>query len=132
MSGYWLKNPILHEYFATCMWNLKKHYMEYIVEKYGIRNATVLSIGCGSGDLERGLAKLGCAKAIEAFDIDKIKIEEARKLSKRSGLDDLIYYFQADANNIHLPKERYDLVVAHNSLHHIQKLEELFQEVKKH
>lgn len=72
--------------------------------KNGIRNATVLSIGCGSGDLERGLAKLGCAKAIEAFDIDKIKIEEARRLSKRSGLDDLIYYFQADANNIHLPK----------------------------
>jgi len=128
---YWLENPILHEYFVTCMWNIQKHWAEYIIEKYNIKEAVILSIGCGEGALERGLVKIGCAKRIDAFDIDEEKIIQAKKMAEIEGVHDLINYFVADANKIKLPKNHYDLIVAHNSLHHIEKLERLFSEVRK-
>jgi ubiquinone/menaquinone biosynthesis C-methylase UbiE len=127
---YWLECPVLHDYFTKGMWELKKHWAEYIKEKYHCKNTTCLSIGCGTGELERGLIKIGCAKAIDAFDIDEESIKTAISLSKKSKIND-INYFVADANKIFLPENKYDLVVAHNAVYHFVELEHIMTEINK-
>jgi len=51
---YWLENTILHEYFVTCMWNIDKHWAEYIVEKCNTKEIQIfLSTSCEDWALKR-------------------------------------------------------------------------------
>ena len=127
---YWLECPILHDYSTSCMWELKTHWAEYVKEKYRCKDLTCLSIGCGTGELERGLIKIKCAKVIDAFDIDDESVKTAISLAKKDNIND-INYFVADANKIHLPENKYDLVVAHNAVHHFVELEHILAEINK-
>src|SRR5688572_14227294 len=74
-----------------------------------------LSIGCGTGTLERDLIQRGICKRIDAFDgaVASLAIarEEARDLPIR--------YFASDFNRPVLPIELYDAVFFHQSLHHV-------------
>lgn len=124
---YWLENPVLHDYFSTCMWELPTHWGQYIKEKYFLIDKLCLSIGCGKGELERGLFNIGCVKKIDAFDIDSLSIEEAKRLAEE--MDYSINYFVEDANIITLDNNRYDFVIAHNSIHHIRNLEHIMQQI---
>ena len=84
-----------------------------------------LSIGCGTGALERDLISRGICKRIDAFDgaIASLAIarEEAQQLPIR--------YFAADFNRPALPRGVYDAVFFHQSLHHVARLERLLREV---
>ena len=119
----WLESPELHQYSSTCMWNLKMHWAIYLKEKYSLINKSCLSIGCGSGELERGLLKKGCATTIDAFDINQHSVKKAKELAEFEGHS--INYFIGDANTIKLKENKYDFVIAHNSLHHVNNLEHI-------
>ena len=80
---YWLECPVLHDYSTTCMWELKTDWAGYIKEKYHCKDATCLCMGCGTGQLERGLIETGCAKVIDAFDIDEESVKTAFALCKK-------------------------------------------------
>jgi SAM-dependent methyltransferase len=84
-----------------------------------------LSIGCGTGALERDLIQRGICRRIDAFDgaIASLAVagEEAKGLPIR--------YFAADFNRPALPRGVYDAVFFHQSLHHVAKLEKLLREV---
>ena len=92
---------------------------------------SVLSIGCGTGALERDLVRRGLATRVDAFDGSRKSIEIARADAAREGLEDRIDYFVGDFNTIALAKESYDLVCFHQSLHHVQKLERLLFQVRR-
>ena len=124
---FWLECPELHQYSSTCMWDLGVHWASYVKEKYSFINKSCLSIGCGSGELERGLIKNGCATTMDAFDINPDSVKNAKKSAESEGY--LINYFIGDANTIRLKENKYDFVVAHNSLHHIKNLEHIMQEI---
>ena len=106
---------------------LNTDWQHYIKEKYSLNNQICLSIGCGTGNLERSIIEIGCAKNVDAFDISAISIINAKKLAETNGLK--INYFEADANNIILENNKYDFVVAHNSVHHIKNLEHIMQQI---
>ena len=125
---YWLECPVLRDYFTTCMWELKTDWAGYIKEKYHCKDATCLSMGCGAGELERGLIKIGCAKLIDAFDIDEKSIKTAIALCKKNKINS-INYSVADANEISLPEKKYDLVVAHSAMHHFLELEQIMSRI---
>jgi 2-polyprenyl-3-methyl-5-hydroxy-6-metoxy-1,4-benzoquinol methylase len=124
---YWLENSELHNYSTTCMWELKTDWGHYIKEKYSLTNKVCLSIGCGNGELERGLIEIGCAKSIDAFDINPSSIDTAKKIANEKGYS--INYFTADANEVILENNRYDIVFAHNSVHHIKNLEHTMHQI---
>jgi SAM-dependent methyltransferase len=84
-----------------------------------------LSIGCGTGDLERSLMQLGLCKRIDAFDTSITSIALARKAST----SDQVRYFVSDFNNPTIPRDFYDAVFFHQSLHHVAKLEKLLRHV---
>jgi SAM-dependent methyltransferase len=127
---YWLECPVLHDYSTTCMWELKTDWAGYIKEKYHCKDTTCLCMGCGAGELERGLIKIGCAKVIDAFDIDEESVKTAIALCKKNKINS-INYSVADANEISLPENKYDLVVVHNAMHHFLELELILSRINK-
>lgn len=108
-----------------------QHYLEYFIRKYIKVRGSVLSLGCGNGHLERVLLGMGlpCTE-IEGMDINpdlmKYASEEAEKLGYQH-----VKYTTADLNKIDLPARRYDLVIFFHSLHHIENLEGMLQNVQK-
>ncbi|HVE69922.1 MAG TPA: methyltransferase domain-containing protein [Thermoanaerobaculia bacterium] len=88
-----------------------------------------LSIGCGSGSLERDLLQRGVCQEMEAFDGSSESIRIAREEAAKAGLGDRIHYSIGNFNEPQLPRNAYDAVFAHQSLHHVAKLEKLFRAV---
>lgn len=88
-----------------------------------------VSLGCGFGALERGLAAQGIITEIDAYDIAPAAIAEAKRLAAAAGLSGLRYHV-ADLDNEmdRLPRGA-DVVFAHSSVHHVTKLEALFAAV---
>ena len=87
-----------------------------------------VSLGCGFGALERGLASEGIIAEIDAYDIAPGAIEEARRLAADAGLGGLRYHV-ADLETIDFPRGELDVVFAHSSVHHVERLEQLFAKV---
>ena len=104
--------------------------IEWLEREAGHRTfERALSIGCGTGALERQLIERGIAKSVDAFDGSLASLHVARKTADASGTGDRIRYFAHDFNRPALPRDRYDLVLFHQSLHHVGKLERLFRQV---
>jgi SAM-dependent methyltransferase len=89
-----------------------------------------LSLGCGYGVLEREAVKLGIAERFDAFDISPEAVTVAREEAERQGLADRIDYAAADMNALELEPNRYGAVFAIQSLHHIQALEHLLDQIR--
>jgi SAM-dependent methyltransferase len=84
-----------------------------------------LSIGCGTGPLERDLIRRGICQQVDAFDGSSGSIEIARELALEEGVADRIHYYVDDFNGPTLPASTYDIVFFHQSLHHVAKIERL-------
>ncbi len=89
-----------------------------------------LSLGCGYGVLEREAVKLGIAERFDAFDISPEAVDVAREEAEAQGLGDRIDYAAADLNTIELEPGRYGTVFAIQTLHHIEALEHLLDQIR--
>jgi magnesium-protoporphyrin O-methyltransferase len=78
------------------------------LRRAGIRNLTVLDIGCGIGDLAVAAIGHGAARA-DGFDLSSRAIERARRLADERGVGDRATFEVADGAEIDLPKA--DVVV---------------------
>jgi len=83
-----------------------------------------LSLGCGSGALERDLVRRSLVGRIEAIDLSPTALELARQAAAGEGLAG-IDYREGDLNALTLdpPPGGYDAVFCHQSLHHVAALE---------
>lgn len=88
-----------------------------------------LEIACGSGDLSIAVVNTGLCQQVDACDISEKSIEIAQQSSRNAGIDRNIRFTVADANTIDLPSNRYDFIYMSQSLHHIEQLEHLYQQV---
>jgi SAM-dependent methyltransferase len=87
-----------------------------------------LTIGCGGGDLERGLCQYGFARRHDAIDVAPGSIERAISAAKEAGLDQLRYRV-GNGNEIRLEPDSYTVVFGVHSIHHLVELEHVFREV---
>jgi len=87
-----------------------------------------LSLGCGQGQLERRLAKMGAFVRCDAVDLAESSVNRARYLAGDFGYDH-IYYRVEDANRIVLPGNMYDTVWIAGALHHFDTLEHVLQQI---
>ena len=89
-----------------------------------------LTLGCGDGALERGLAKYNLCLHYEGVDVAHEALRRAEKMAPRDGSSSFSYRYM-DLNNLDLNPEHYDLIFGANSVHHVENLEGLFAEVQK-
>ena len=87
-----------------------------------------VSLGCGFGGLERDLASRGIIREIDAYDIAPGAIAEARRLAQEAGFGDLRYHV-ADLETQPVATSAVDVVFAHQAVHHVERLDELFASV---
>lgn len=79
-----------------------------------------LSIGCGTGGLERSIVDEGISREVTGIDISEAPLAEARKLAG----DRPIRYRVADAWSF-LRDHSFDAIFFHGSLHHFDRLDAL-------
>ncbi|HUP47281.1 MAG TPA: class I SAM-dependent methyltransferase, partial [Thermoanaerobaculia bacterium] len=83
---------------------------------------TALSIGCGSGNLERDLVNQGIVSGVTGIDIVATPLQFAAKQAE--GLP--IWYEQADAYEfLRSHPAAFDAILFHASLHHFDRVEEI-------
>ena len=88
-----------------------------------------LSLGCGYGIVERVGIELEIARRFEAYDIAPEAVDVARAEADKAGLADRIEYGVADLNAIELEPGRFGAVFAAQTLHHIEALEHLLDQI---
>jgi SAM-dependent methyltransferase len=106
---------------------------EHLMDRYLAGRMPVgraLTLGCGHGELERGLAKYNFANLHEGVDIADGAIAESTRLANEAGLKNISYRI-ADINSIELPKDTYDVIFGVGSIHHTARLEHIFEQVAK-
>jgi len=89
-----------------------------------------LSLGCGYGVLERHGLSIGLADRFKAFDISPTAVDVARQEAEKAGFSEHIDYDVRDLNVVKLEQGRYDAVFATQTLHHIEALEHLLDEIR--
>jgi len=90
-----------------------------------------LSIGCGTGTLERALVSLGVAEHVTGVDTSENAIALARHEAIAAGFENRIAYRVADARSSLAEENAWDGIFFHQSLHHFDRLEELFASVRR-
>jgi len=105
--------------------------MEWFVATFAEKPfARGLSVGCGSGLLERDVLAKGICEEVEGIDFSEESIGEARFAAEEAHLSDRLTYRVEDVNALRLPHARYDIVFFHGSLHHVRQIERILTEVR--
>ncbi|MEG3930471.1 MULTISPECIES: class I SAM-dependent methyltransferase [unclassified Microcoleus] len=133
-QGYWLSNPIIEKTINHRLsgGNTQGYWLTWLVKKYlkNRRFDRLLSIGCGVGNHEILMAKLGLATQIDAFDFSENSLEIARQDAAAAGVE--INFYQDDFNLFAVDdNKKYDVVFCSGSLHHVKELERCLSIVQK-
>ena len=130
---HWLENPAVQQRINfKVVGALDQDRFQYFIKKYvpaGRLLERVLTLGCGSGDFERGLAKYDVVRLHEAVDIAEGAIEKAKRAAEELNLTH-IRYRVADLNRLTLESNAYDVIFSISSVHHVAALERLFDVVR--
>ena len=129
---YWGSQPLVRRAINRrvtgdpCRWP-----MEWFAARYAPAALPLgLSVGCGTGLLERDAVAKAVCERIEGIDFSPEAIIEARRGAEEAGLSRRLDYRVEDINAIRLPAHRYDIVFFHGSLHHIRNIEHVLGEVR--
>lgn len=103
-------------------------------ERFPDQAMRIVSIGSGNCDLEARIARRLLDEGIDAFtiecmDINATMLARGIEYAASLGVAEHLSPLRCDFNSWQ-PQGRYDLVLAHQSLHHIQELEHLFAAIK--
>lgn len=131
---YWLAVPAVqkrHQRKATAGGDYPG-WVQYCLGEFLSNRAPVarmLSIGCGTGTLERELYRLNAFAHCDAMDIAPAALEVAKAEALAIGAT-TINYLLTDIEQVDLPGNHYDAVWFNGSLHHIRELEEVCRRVR--
>ncbi len=129
-GDFWMAHPICREAInRRIAGEVGAYPLDHLYAVAGMpRFEKALSLGCGTGRVERAMARLGIAAQIDAVDGSSVSIGIARQKALDEG-HSTIHYEVADLNQVRLPRGVYDAVVFHQSLHHVSSVEKLLERV---
>jgi O-antigen biosynthesis protein len=131
---HWTQHPKVQERLNLLVSGERsRNRFNYFMDRYLQGRMPVeraLTLGCGHGELERGLSLYGFSSRHEGMDISDGAVAEAARLAKEARLNNLVYSV-GDLNCVQLPKECYDVIFGIGSVHHVSALEHLFEQVSR-
>jgi len=117
-SGYF-HNPRLREIADV-------EVRESMAEMFDVEHKmTVLDIGCGSGMIATHIAAYG--HEVHAFDLSDEVFAEGKAEAAAKGYS--VNYFVGDANKVELEPGKYDVIFAHDALHHLVEIHRLMDQI---
>lgn len=127
----WMADPLIRAYINESISGSPHRWpLDWFQSFVGGRTFTRgLSVGCGSGGLERDLLARGVCEQIDAFDGSAESIRIAVEEAARAGFAGRVHYSVGDFNEPRLPRHAYDIVFVHQAMHHVAKLEKLYRAI---
>ncbi len=106
-----------------------KHWLVGLCERIGLpRDLHWLSLGCGAAGQELFAARGGLFASMEAVDISRVSLGIAKASADAQGIASIAFR-EGDLNRISLPEAQFDVVLMNMSLHHVERLEHILDEV---
>lgn len=128
----WMADPAVRHYINALVSGRQAAWpLDWFQSAYPRRFRRALSIGCGTGPFERDLLRRGLCDSVDAFDGSIGSLAIAAREAGEAGFGGRVRYFAADFNEPAFPRRRYDLVIFHQSLHHVANVERLLRAVLK-
>lgn len=129
---YWTSHPIINEYVNSIIAPHSSNILEWLVKNYSEMTPFErgISIGCGTGAADRQAIQAGLCCCIDGIDISQASIKAAKQEAQKAGLSDRLHYSVLNLNSLSLPRGYYDFALCVGSLHHVENLEHLFNELK--
>lgn len=103
--------------------------INFILDAAGDIEPPVLDIGTGKGFTATELARRGVP--VTSVDISDERMRGAFLIAKAAGVDGLIEYNIADANDLPFDDEKFNLVAMVNALHHIEDYSGVLSEISR-
>src|SRR5215471_2804727 len=95
---------------------------------------TILEVGCGTGVLDRWLARhTGGANRIVGLDVSRYMLREAMALAKQEGLEDVIEFREGSAEALPFPESSFDVAMSSTVIQRVEAdrmLQEMVRVVK--
>jgi SAM-dependent methyltransferase len=109
-----------------------EHWLNFVHRTFVPRGTDLgLSIGCGSGMLERHAIGAGLCKAMDACDVSQGAVSVAEQLARTEGCADRLRYFVCDLNTARLEPRKYGVCFSGAALHHVENLEHALAEISR-
>jgi len=119
-APYWASYPLVRRYvnelITDCWWAYPTHAFKAAWGYKPLQRG--LSIGCGTGNLEKDLRWMRICEEVDAYDVSPESIRVARERAAAEPFDN-VRFEVADAERLSYPPEHYDAVFFHGSMHHI-------------
>ncbi len=129
----WLDYPFVEDEYIRPLVSGDRaiYFVEHFVRTHlnGTPVERGLSLGCGSGDLERSLLELDAVRHLDAIDHSPRSIALARRAAQEANVADRIHYQVADVETLNLSDRRYSFVGCKMSLHHFENLEHILPQL---
>lgn len=130
---HWMDSPIISGHLdGMATGDPSIGWLDYACRKYVMHDgkgvARGLSLGCGSGNLERPVRRMGACETIDAYDLAPGAIETAKRLAAEEGLTGINYEVR-DLEHTEFPENHYDVVFICSAVHHFSQLEAVFARI---
>lgn len=133
-GDWWEAGPVLQaEINRRISDDTDTDWIDYSIQRHFTGKTPVsacLSLGCGTGWLERRLFEANFFQRCDAFDVADGCIRIAQEIASHQGIGDIDYQVR-DINSLTLPENAYDAVWVNNAMHHFLELEQVCTQVSK-
>lgn len=132
-NSLWTNNQIVVRHiYRLISGGSEEHWLSWFFDHYlanGVVFERSLSVCCGDGAHELGIANTCRVRFIRGFDISEGAIAQANASFEKAGIPNGSYIFEvADAGDLQL-EDRFDLILSTGALHHVANLEGLLSKL---
>jgi SAM-dependent methyltransferase len=132
-ASLWTNNDIVTRHiYRLISGGSEEHWLSWFFDHYldvGMVFERSLSVCCGDGAHELGIANTGKVGFIRGFDISEGAIAQTNAAFEKAAIRKGSYAFEvADANNLQI-EDRFDLILSTGALHHVTNLEGLLSKL---
>jgi ubiquinone/menaquinone biosynthesis C-methylase UbiE len=111
-------------------WFFQKVLREYLDAMDVDSASTVLDMGCGTGVAARTIARrANFTGRVTGIDLSPYLVEAAKRLADEEGLGGRVEFLSGDTRALDIPDGRFDGVVAHTLVSHVQEVLTVLEEV---